>query len=185
MFTQILLASLLGMQTGSPGLAWDVSAFHNDASQPQVFVPSAKQERECSRKGSVCFSAADSTTMQSAKVEPNAVLTRDTQPAKEDVLQELNSTQPWQVEMVANFKAHSTKAPIEVDVQDADDPPSRANIFARVVWNVDMKPDNHLGMRVTLPPNEGFDPWHSYRVRILQRQGKTRRLLAEGRLHLG
>ena len=189
MLTQLLLVSLLGMQTGAPGLAWDVSAFHHDAIPPEVFSPSVKQVRECPRSASVCFLPGGSATVKTTEVKPGAppltVLARNKQTPTEDTAYGIVPKQPWQVEMIANLGSRATAAPIEVDVQDADTPPSMENLFARVVWDVDVKPGNHLGMRVALPPDQGFDSSHSYRVRILQQQGKAKRLLAEGELHLG
>jgi hypothetical protein len=189
MLSQILLVSLLGLQTAAPGLAWDVSYFHHDATAPQVFVPSAKQERACSRKASVCFSPGDSNISETTEIgsgaRPLAVLARDAKSKPVETAYGAVSDQPWQVQMVANLKSRPTKAPIEVDIQDADTPPSMENMFSRVVWEVDMKPANHLGMRFALSPDEGFTASHSYRLRVLQRQGKTSKLLAQGELHLG
>jgi hypothetical protein len=190
MLTQILLVSLLGMpmQNGEPGLAWDVSAFHHDESAPQVFAPSAEQARECPRKASVCFSSGGNGTAEGtvlrAGAEPMTVLARGAQMMAVGSPEVVASNQPWRVEMVANLQARATAAPIEVDVQDADDPASTANLFARVVWDVDTRPSSHLGMRFALSPDQGFDPSHSYRVRVLQHQGKAEKLLAEGEFHL-
>jgi hypothetical protein len=188
MLTQILLISLLGMQNGEPGLAWDVSAFHHDAIAPEVFALSAKQARECPRKTSVCFSSGGSETSVGTELRagaaPLTVLERGAQITAVGSQDVVASKQPWQVEMVANLQSRATAAPIEVDVQDADDPASTANLFARVVWDVDTRPSNHLGMRFALSPDQGFDPSHSYRVRVLQHQGKAEKLLAKGELRL-
>lgn len=188
MLSQILLLSLLGLQTAAPGFAWDVSYFHHDATAPQVFGPSAKQERACAREASVCFSPGDSNISEATEIMPGArplaVLVRDTKTKPVETAYGPVSDQPWQVQMVANLKSRPTKARIEVDVQDADTPPSMENMFARVAWDVDMKPANHLGMRVALSPDEGFMPAHSYRVRVLQHQGKTTKLLAQGQFQL-
>jgi hypothetical protein len=187
MLTQLVLVSLLGMQSGTPGLAWDVSSFHHDATAPELFSPTAKQEREC-RKASVCFSAGGTATTAGTELRagaaPITVLERGAQLAavREPLLS--TSDQPWQVEMVANLKSRSATAPLEVDVQDADTPPSMENLFARVVWDVDTNPAHHLGMRFALSPDQGFDPSHSYRVRVLQHQRQGTKLLAEGELHL-
>ena len=188
MLIQILLVSLLGMQNGEPGFAWDVSAFHHDVSAPEVFTPSAKQARECPRKTSVCFSSGGSETSVGTELRagagPLTVLERGAQLTAVGSTDVVASNQPWQVEMVANFRSRAAAAPIEVDVQDADDPASRANLFARIVWDVDTRPSRQLGMRFALSPDQGFDPSHSYRVRVLQHQGKTEKLLAQGEFHL-
>jgi hypothetical protein len=187
MLTQMLLVSLLGMQGGGPGLAWDVSAFHHDASAPQVFSPTAKQEQEC-RRASVCFSAGGSATTAGTELRagaaPLTVLERGAQLTAVREPSLVTSDQPWQVEMVANLKSRSATTPLEVDVQDADTPPSMEDLFARVVWDVDMSPAHHLGMRFALSPDQGFDPSHTYRVRVLQHQGQGTKLLAEGELRL-
>lgn len=188
MLTQIVLVSLLGLQNSAPGLAWDVSDFHHDASAPEVFSPSAKQEQECLRKTSVCFSPGGRATLEGTEIRagarPLTVLARGAQVAAVGAPNVIASDQPWQVEMVANLESRSAAAPIEVDVQDADDPPATANLFARVVWDVDMRPSDHLGMRFALSPDQGFVPSHSYRVRVVQHQGKADKLLAEGEFRL-
>jgi hypothetical protein len=188
MLIQILLVSLLGMQNSDPGLAWDVSTFHHDVSAPEVFVPSAKQTRQCPPRTSVCFSSGGSETSVGTELRagaaPLTVLARGAQLTAVGSPDVVASNRPWQVEMVANLRSRAAAAPIEVDVQDADDPASRANLFARVVWDVDTRPSRHLGMRFALSPDEGFDPSHSYRVRVLQHQGKAEKLLAQGEFHL-
>jgi hypothetical protein len=188
MLTQLVLVSLLAMQNGAPGLAWDVSYFHHGASAPVVFSPSPKQDRECPQEASVCFSTGGKATSEGTELRvgapPLTVLERGPQITPVEAPTVVAANQPWQVEMVANLKSRSADGPLEVDVQDADTPPSMKNLFARVVWNVDTRPAKHLGMRFALSPDQGFDPSHSYRVRILQHQGRGTKLLAEGKLRL-
>ena len=39
-------------------------------------------------------------------------------------------------------------------------------------------------MRFLLSPEQGFQPSHTYRLRVVQGQGKSEKILAEGEFHL-
>jgi hypothetical protein len=47
-----------------------------------------------------------------------------------------------------------------------------------------MNPGRDLGMRFLLSPEDGFEPSHTYVVRVVQTQGLRDRVLAEGNVHL-
>jgi hypothetical protein len=112
------------------------------------------------------------------------VLARGAQVAAVGALQKLAPNQPWQVEMVADFKGRSADAPIIVAVMDGESPEAMENHQALVVWDVSMKPGKNLGMRFLLSPEQGFQPSHSYVLRVVQGQGKSEKILAEGEFHL-
>jgi len=86
--------------------------------------------------------------------------------------------------MVARFRARSDPGPIIVAVSDRDDPESIARKEAKVLWNVSMNPGRDLGMRFLLSPEDGFEPSHTYLLRVVQVQGPRDRVLAEGTFHL-
>jgi hypothetical protein len=112
------------------------------------------------------------------------VLARGTQVAAKGGLGTTGIDQPWQVEMVARFRARSNTGPIIVALFDRDDPESIARKEAKVFWNVSMNPGRDLGMRFLLSPEDGFEPSHTYLVRVVQTQGVRDRVLAEGNVHL-
>ncbi len=149
---------------------------------------SAKQRRECSRPGSVCLAPGGSSTSEGVEVReearPITVLARGAQVAAVGALQRPSPNQPWQVEMVADFKARSVDGPIVVAVMDGESPESMENHQALVVWDVDMKPGKNLGMRFLLSPEQGFQPSHDYLLRVVQGHGKSEKILAEGELRL-
>ena len=188
MLTQIILISLLRAQSGAQEHAWEVPGIEADDNTPEVFVVSAKQRQECVRPGSVCLAPGGSATSEGVEVRDDAkpiiVLARGAQVAAVGALQKLAPNQPWQVQMVADFKGHSADSPIVVAVMDGESPEAVAARQALVVWDVNMKPGTSLGMRFLLSPEQGFQPSHSYMLRVVQGQGKSERILAEGEFHL-
>jgi len=112
------------------------------------------------------------------------VLARGIQLAAKGGLGAAGADQPWQVEMVARFKARSDHGPIVVAVFDRDDQESIEHKEAKALWTVSMNPGRDLGMRFLLLPEEGFEPSHTYLVRVVQAQGARDQILAEGTVHL-
>jgi hypothetical protein len=188
MLTQIVLISLLRSQSGLQEQAWEVPGIEADDNTPEVFLVSAKQRQDCARPGLVCLSPGGSATSEGIEVREDAppitVLARGTQVAAVGALQKPAPNQPWQVQMVADFKSRSGDSPIMVVVMDGESPEAVANHEALVLWDVNMKPSNSLGMRFLLSPEQGFQPSRSYLLRVVQGQGKTEKILAEGEFHL-
>ena len=188
MLTQIILNSLLRAQSGAQEHAWDVAGIEADDNTPEVFLVSAKQRRECSHPGLVCLAPGGSATSEGVEVREDAppitVLARGAQVAAVGALQKLAPNQPWQVEMVAELKGRSADVPIVVAVMDGENIEAVAAHEALVVWDVNMQPGASLGMRFLLSPEQGFQPSHSYLLRVVQGQGKSEKILAEGLFHL-
>ena len=188
MLTEIILFTLLRAQSGVVNQPWEVPGIEVDDHAPQVFVPSPKQRHVCSRPGAVCLAPGGSGTSEGVEVRPGAapitVLARGAQVAAVGALHSADAHQPWQVEMVADFARPSTEGRITVAIMDGEDPEAMADHFALSIWDVDMSPGRHLGLRFELSPEQGFQPSHSYLLRVVQRQGKSEKILAEGEFHL-
>jgi hypothetical protein len=188
MLTQIVLIALLRAQSGSPEHSWDVPGIEVDDHTPEVFLVSAKQRRECSRSGLVCLSPGGSATSEGIELReaaaPITVLARGAQVAAVGGMHQPDPNQPWQVGMVANFKGRSASGPMIVAILDGESRQALEEHQALVVWDVNMKPGATLGMRFLLTTEQGFQPSHSYVLRVVQRQDKTEKILAEGEFHL-
>jgi hypothetical protein len=188
MLTPIILFSLLRAQTGLEEHASEVPGIEADENTPEVFLVSAKQRRDCARSGSVCLSPGGSATSEGVEVRedgrPLVVLARGAQVAAVGALQMLAPSQPWQVEMVANFQGRSANAPIIVAVMDGESPEALEKHRALVLWDVTMQPGKSLGMRFLLSPERGFQPSHTYLLRVVQGQTKSEKILAEAEFHL-
>jgi hypothetical protein len=189
MLTQIVLFLLLQAQAGMQAQhSWDLPGIDIEENAPLVFTPSQQQERECHSIGNACFSPGGSATSEGTELRvgapPITVLARGAQVAGVGALHGTSPDQPWQVEMVANFARRSTDGPIVVAVMDGEDPEALASHLALVLWDVQMSPAKHLGLRFLLSPDQGFRASHSYRLRVVQQQGKAERILAEGEFHL-
>jgi len=187
MLTPLVLIAMLPAGSAPVVHAWDRPGIQSDENAPQVFAPSAKQERACAHSGHTCFSPGGSATSEGVEVRaraaPVTVLARGAQIATVGTLHAAAADQPWQVEMLATF-ARRTAGPLFVAVMDDEDPEALANHLAMVVWDVDKTPARHLGLRFLLTPEQGFHPSHTYRVRVVQPSDKTQRILAEGEVHL-
>lgn len=188
MLIQIVLIALLRSQSGLQEMASDIPGVEDDNNSPEVFLVSAKQGRECSHPGSVCLSPGGSGTSEGVELRdeapPITVMARGSQVAAVGAIHKLLPNQPWHIEMVADFKGRSTDSPIIVAIIDGENPEAVANHDALVVWDVDMKPGKNLGMRFLLLPEQGFQPSHSYLLRVVQGQGKSEKVLAQGEFHL-
>jgi hypothetical protein len=188
MLTQIVLIALLRSQSGLQEQAWEIPGVEADNNTPEVFLVSAKQRRECPHPGSVCLSPGGSSTSEGVELReaaiPITVMARGAQVAAVGTLHESLPNQPWQIQMVADFKTRSADSPILVAIVDGESPEAVADHQALVVWDVNMQPGNSLGMRFLLPPELGFQPSHSYLLRVVQGQGRSEKILAEGEFHL-
>jgi hypothetical protein len=188
MLTKIFLIALLRSQSGVQEHVSDVAGIEVEDNVPRVFLASATQRQACAHPGSVCLSPGGSATLEGTELREGApsieVLARGTQVATVGTLHKPAQSQPWQVEMVADFKSRSTDEPMVVAVMDGENPDAIANHEALVVWDVEMKPGKYLGMRFLLSPEQGFKPSHNYLLRVVQGQGKSEKILAEGQVHL-
>lgn len=157
-------------------------------STPTVFLLSSAQKGNCRKAGTVCVAPGGSATMGGMAMTPSAlpltVLARGTQVAGEGYLAKASSDQPWQVEMVSRFWKLSKRLPVIVAIFDTADPESLARKEAKMLWDVNMNPGRELGMRFLLTPQDGFEPSHTYLLRVVQAKRKWERILAEGVFHL-
>lgn len=187
MFAQVILMTLAQAEMPSMLESWEVPSFEVVNDTPQVFLVDPEKS-DCSKRGSVCLSPGGSSTVVGVEVSEDrpavTVLARGTQVAAKGGLGTAAPDQPWQVEMVARFKARSGSGPIIVAVFDRDDPESIANKEAKVLWTVSMSPERALGMRFLLSPEDGFEVSHTYLVQVVEVQGARDRVLAEGDVHL-
>ena len=188
MLAQVILMTLAQAEMPSMLESWEVSSIEVMEETPQVFLVSQSQKRDCPQLGSVCVSPGGSATIVGVEVSEErpdvTVLARGTQVAAKGGLGTAVADQPWQVEMVARFRARSDRGPIIVAVFDRDDRESIERKEAKALWNVSMNPGRDLGMHFLLTPEEGFEPSHTYLLRVVQVQGVRDRVLAEGTVHL-
>jgi hypothetical protein len=188
MFAQVMLLTLAQAEVPSMLESWEIPSFPVVDETPQVFLVSRSQKRECPKLGSVCVAPGGSATIVGVEISEDSpdvtVLARGTQVAAKSGLGTAGADQPWQVEMVARFRARSERGPIVVAVFDRDDPESIAQKEPKVMWNVSMNPGRDLGMRFLLSPEDGFEPSHTYVLRVIEDQGLRDRVLAEGTVHL-
>jgi hypothetical protein len=186
--TQFVLMALLRAQSGSPEHGWEVPGVEVDDHTPQVFLVPAKQRLQCSRPGLVCLSPGGSSTSEGVELRegaaPITVLARGAQVAAVGGVHKPDPNQPWQVEMVANFKGRSASGPMLVAILDGENRGALEDRQALVVWDVDMKPGRSLGMRFLLTTDQGFQPSHSYVLRVVQGRDKAETILAEGEFRL-
>ena len=187
MLVQVILMTLAQAQMPSMLESWEVPSVEVVNDTPQVFlVDPAKSD--CSKRGSVCLSPGGSSTVlgfELAEEGPGvSVLARGAQMAAKGGLASVAVDQPWQVEMVARFKARSERGPIVVGIFDSEDPASIESKEPMALWNVKIGPSRDLGMRFSLSPAEGFEPSHTYLLRVVEAPGERDRVLAEGTVHL-
>jgi hypothetical protein len=188
MLTQLVLFALLRAQSGLPEQVGEIPAIDVEDNVPQVFAVSATQRKGCPRAGAVCLSPGGAGTSEGAELRlgrpPITVLARGAQVAAVGAAHVVDVSQPWDVQMVATFARPSQDAPIVVAVLDGEDPMALEHHYALAIWDVDTRPGKTLGLRFSLSPDQGFQPSHDYRLRIVQGEGKAQRILAEGDFHL-
>jgi hypothetical protein len=188
MLTQFVLIALMQAQSDLPEHYMEVPSIEVDDNAPEVFLVSAAQRRQCSHPGQVCLAPGGSGTSEAVETRkaaaPITVLARGTQIASFGAVHSPDPNQPWQVEMVANFKRRSAAGTIVVAVIDGESQEAMENHEAMVAWDVNMEPGNSLGMRFLLTPEQGFRPSHSYVLRLVQVHDKAEKILASGEFHL-
>ena len=188
MLAQVILLTLAQGEMPSMLESWEVPSFEVVDETPQVFLVPRPVKRECPRLGSICLTRGGSATVVGVEVSEDGpdvtVLARGTQVAAKGGRGTAAAEQPWQVQMVARFKARSESGPIVVSVFDRDDRESIARKEAMALWTVSMSPGRDLGMQFLLTPAAGFEPSHTYLVRVVQAHGLRDRVLAEGEVHL-
>lgn len=188
MLAQLVLMIVAQAEMPSLFESWEVPSFELVDDTPQVFLVSHEQKIDCPKLGSVCVSPGGSSTVlgfELAEEGPGvSVLARGAQMAAKGGLASVAVDQPWQVEMVARFKARSERGPIVVGIFDSEDPASIESKEPMALWNVKIGPSRDLGMRFSLSPAEGFEPSHTYLLRVVEAPGERDRVLAEGTVHL-
>ena len=188
MLTQLILFALLRAESGLPEQSVEIPAIDIEANAPKVFTVSATDRKACPRAGVACLSPGAAGTSEGAELRvgrpPITVLARGAQVAAVGAARVVDVNQPWDVQMVATFARPSKDAPILVAVLDGEDPVALMHHYALAIWDVDMRPGKTLGLRFSLSPEQGFQPSHDYRVRVVQGEGQTQRILAEGDFHL-
>jgi hypothetical protein len=188
MTAQLALMTLLFAPSTSMLESTQLPAVEASDNTPTVFLVSGQKRRSCPGIGAVCVAPGGSATMLGSEVTPSGppltVLARGTQVAAKGSLGKASSDQPWQVEMVAKFRALSDHTPVIVAIFDTADPESLAHKEAKILWTVNMNPGRELGMRFLLSPEDGFEPSHTYLLRVVQTKSTSERILAEGVFHL-
>ncbi len=152
--------------------------------QPEVFLVSSQHRKDCPRVGSVCLFANGGSTVAGIDVNPMVgivtTLARGTQVATLAGTDTMSEADAWRVEMIARFRARTTADPIIVAVMDYADPEGMAKKEATAVWKVDGSSVKDLGMRLVFSAEDGFQPRHTYLVRVVQGIGSDEKTLAEG-----
>jgi hypothetical protein len=155
---------------------------------PTVFTPSNLQRSSCRGRGVVCVAPGGSDTMLGTEITASGnvltVLARGRQIAAQKSLATPALDQPWQVQLVAKFRELSRESPIIVALFDTADPDSIARREAKLVWTVSQGPSRELGMSFQLTTEDGFEPSHTYLVRVAQTTGNADIVLADGIVHL-
>ncbi len=158
-----------------------------DSALPQLLKPAAALASACATPGRVCAFAGGNDTYgdehQTSQEASIIVLKRSFRIASM-VAAAPPVNQPWQVEIVARFKATTVSAPIKVVLLDKHDPDAVDEKRAIATWEVRMSPTRLLAMRFDLRPEDGFAPGRRYLLLMVQtsRVGKT--ILAHGYVNL-
>jgi hypothetical protein len=151
---------------------------------PELFVVSSQRKKECGRVPSVCVYADGGGTVAGIDMDATlgavTTLARGTQVAglaKENKVPEATT---WHAEIVARFRTRTSDAPVVVAVMDYADPEGIARKEATAVWQLTSPETKDFGMRLVLLAEDGFQPYHTYLVRIVQGTGASEKILAEG-----
>jgi hypothetical protein len=157
-------------------------------SVPEVFLVSNQRKSDCAHIPGICLFADGGGTVAGADVEPTlgpvTTLARGTQVAGLAKGEKVPEAKAWHVELVARFRTRTADAPIMVAVMDRADPEGIARKEATAVWQLTSPPTKDLGMRLAFSADDGFQPQHTYLVRIVQGIGASEKTLAEGNVLL-
>lgn len=155
--------------------------------QPKVLKPAPALVKVCRTPGSVCvFSGGPDTYGDAEDISPQLslpVLRRSYRVASMAAAAPPEN-RPWQIEILARFKAPSIVAPMNLVVLDKADPDAIANKEAVMILDVYSEPTKLLAMRFDLRPEDGFLPGHRYLLRVVQMVAGQETVLAEGSVNL-
>jgi hypothetical protein len=188
----IFLESLLASPSAPMALAADddheLPSVELLSLQPEVFLVPDQRSKDCPRLGRVCVFGNGGGTVVGIDVNPTVgivtTLARGTQVAAMQGARAMAEGDDWHVEMIARFSVRTASEPIIVAVMDYADPEGMVRKEATAVWQVDGPPTKSLGLRLVFSAEEGFEPRHTYLVRIVQGTGSAEKILAEGNVLL-
>jgi len=183
----VFLESLVVAPSSHMALANDddeLSSVEDLSFKPEVFLVSNQQKKDCVRLGAVCLFANGGGTIAGVDVNPTVgivtTLARGTQVAPLVRTDKVPEADAWHVEMIARLRTRTAADPITVAVLDYTDPEGMARKEATAVWQIDGSLTKNLGMRLVFSAEDGFQPRHTYLVRVVQGLGKDEKVLAEG-----
>jgi hypothetical protein len=138
--------------------------------KPEVMTPTPAQRAACPKPGTVCllpWGRAAGNEHKAGRIV--ATLERE------------DANKPeWDVELIANLKAPTTREPIIVAAFDKEDRESIEKHEAIQIWDVTAPPARTLAMRFALSAENGFNEDRDYLVQIVQVGKAGPRVLAEG-----
>jgi hypothetical protein len=152
---------------------------------PEVFLVSDQHKKDCARMGSICPYANGGGTIAGVDIDPTVgivtTLERGTQVAATSHMGSIPAAEVWHVELIARFRSRTVAGePITLALMDYADPDGMAKKEATAVWQIDGAVAKDLGVRLVLSDEDGFQPRHTYLIRMVQGVGDGERILAEG-----
>lgn len=171
---------------GAPGEGLTDSARLEILGPPQTSCPVA---------GGLCLSAGAATlavpsSLASAQVSAGQTagapmqFTRAPNAAGRKGSVSADSSSPWNIEMSATLRRPALAGNALFLVYDAEDPAALAAREVTALWQTPISAGNKVAARLSLSPEDGFHPAHSYLIRIVQIVGGQEVVLAEGEARL-
>jgi|SRR5450631_571480 len=155
---------------------------------PEVFLVSNQRKSDCARVPGICLFADGGGTVAGVDADSTlgavTALARGTQVAGLAKGEKVPEAKAWHVELIARFRMRTADVPIVVAVMDRADPEGIARKEATALWQLTSPPSRDLGMHLAFSTDDGFQPQHTYLVRIVQGTGANEKTLAESNVLL-
>ncbi len=179
-----LLVTAIAPPAASAGEEQELPSVEDASPRADVFLPSAQRKKDCLGSARVCLFADGAGTIAGIDINPSVgivtTLARGIQLAGAATAGG-QASEAWHAEMIARLRARTLSTePVIVAVMDYADPEGMARKEAVAVWQIDGAATKDMGIRLALAAEDGFQPRHTYLVRIVQGVGPKEKVLAEG-----
>lgn len=175
----------------APGTAWAAPGDGYD--EPHIKVLDS-EEVNCPRAISLCLRPGDAmtrATTPAAAVGGWSLATTDEAPGfmrmpttRRDRVVEPDDSMPWVIDVGANLRRPALAGNTLFILYDTQDPRAVAKHQVTALWQAPISGGNQIAARLTLTPDDGFRPDHTYRLRVVQLIGNKEVTLSDGMIRL-
>ena len=153
--------------------------------QPRLEVLGIPQS-ECPNHGGLCLSPGADSTLADAPASAVPAFSRviARQPAERHGIGYIDDLPPWTLEINASLGRRALAGNAIFLIYDGENRKAQLTHEVTAAWQERVPAGDRLAARLTLSPEDGFRPNHTYLIRIVQLIHGKELLLSEGLVRL-